>query len=707
VLASGDDTLTYQWRKNGANLSDVGNVNGSGTPSLTLTGVTIANNAGNYDVVVANGAGSITSVVATLSIVVSNATVSPYEAKLRSFNPVSYWRMNEANGSQYCYDYWGGNIVENFNVNLGVPGPLPPDFSGMEASNSGGQYDGFSAYGASSASLLNNRAQFSVIGWFNTAGPIGTRIGLFGQNDIVEFGFHGNGPDGVPQVGVFTPFRSAFLNQSTNVLPGVWYLIAAVGSGTNVSLLLASTNGSGGIKVLQSSAASTTANYGVSRFPFRIGGGGVLDAAGNFFTGVIDDVAIFDKALTSSDLSDLFGAALSGGDLPPAITVQPVSQTLYAGRNATFSVGALGSRPQFRWRTNGVPVVNGGRISGATTPTLTVSNIVASDAASYDIVITNLVGAITSDVATLTVITPTSAYENSVIALNPLAYYRLNENGEPTTGTVAANDYWGGHPGLYGTAAQNAFNGIAGPRPPSFSFEAANAALGTVASTPSSWATAPFGTLGTNNVTMCAWINPSGTQLAWSGLVVNRGGGINGGFNYNDQQMVGYTWNNNNANTYNFATGLVPPVGEWSLVAVVITPTSGTVYLMNRGNVLSATNAIAHTPDIFGNNWQIGSDNNSGNNDGSRTYNGLIDEVAIFNYSLTINQLYSLYKQGVVLPPLVLNSASSGGNLTLSWPYGRLLEATNVTGPYLPNGGTSPYTTPETADQKYYRVVAP
>jgi len=76
---------------------------------------------------------------------------------------------------------------------------------------------------------MNNLAQFSVIGWFNTAGTIGTRKGLFGQNDVVEFGFHGNGPDGVAQVGVFTPRGSAFVNQSTNVLPGVWYLIAAVG----------------------------------------------------------------------------------------------------------------------------------------------------------------------------------------------------------------------------------------------------------------------------------------------------------------------------------------------------------------------------------------------------------------------------------------------------------------------------------------------
>ncbi len=61
VTASGSATLTYQWRKGGANI-------GSATStSYTLTGVTVGD-AGNYDVVVTNGAGSVPSNAATLTV---------------------------------------------------------------------------------------------------------------------------------------------------------------------------------------------------------------------------------------------------------------------------------------------------------------------------------------------------------------------------------------------------------------------------------------------------------------------------------------------------------------------------------------------------------------------------------------------------------------------------------------------------------------
>jgi len=129
--------------------------------------VTIPNDAASYDIVVTNIAGSITSSLVTLSVVVSNSTPTPYEAKLRQFNPVSYWRLNEASGNPYAYDYWGGIVATNENVTLGVAGPQPPDFSGIETTNTAAQYSSLSqADTATSVSLMNNLAQFSVIGWF-------------------------------------------------------------------------------------------------------------------------------------------------------------------------------------------------------------------------------------------------------------------------------------------------------------------------------------------------------------------------------------------------------------------------------------------------------------------------------------------------------------------------------------------------------------
>ena len=67
VTAAGSPPLSYLWRFNGATLSDNGNVTGSTTKQLTLTGVRFSQ-AGGYSVVVGNSYGAVTSVVANLSI---------------------------------------------------------------------------------------------------------------------------------------------------------------------------------------------------------------------------------------------------------------------------------------------------------------------------------------------------------------------------------------------------------------------------------------------------------------------------------------------------------------------------------------------------------------------------------------------------------------------------------------------------------------
>jgi photosystem II stability/assembly factor-like uncharacterized protein len=67
VTAAGDVPLTYQWRRNGTNLADVGNVLGSGSSNLMVLNVA-ARDAANYDVVITNFSGSATSSVAVLTV---------------------------------------------------------------------------------------------------------------------------------------------------------------------------------------------------------------------------------------------------------------------------------------------------------------------------------------------------------------------------------------------------------------------------------------------------------------------------------------------------------------------------------------------------------------------------------------------------------------------------------------------------------------
>jgi Regulator of chromosome condensation (RCC1) repeat/Fibronectin type III domain/Bacterial TSP3 repeat len=57
------------------------------------------------------------------------------------------------------------------------------------------------------------------------------------------------------------------------------------------------------------------------------------------------------------------------------ITFQPASQVVCAGGSATFSVAATGHSLAYQWRKDGMNLTDGGNISGAQTPSLTLSNV--------------------------------------------------------------------------------------------------------------------------------------------------------------------------------------------------------------------------------------------------------------------------------------------------------------------------------------------
>ncbi len=82
----------------------------------------------------------------------------------------------------------------------------------------------------------------------------------------------------------------------------------------------------------------------------------------------------------------------------PAITTQPIRQTVAAGASVSFSVTAAGTAPlAYQWRKDGT------NISGATASTYTIASPATGDAGSYTVTITNSAGSITSTAATLTV----------------------------------------------------------------------------------------------------------------------------------------------------------------------------------------------------------------------------------------------------------------------------------------------------------------
>jgi hypothetical protein len=97
--------------------------------------------------------------------------------------------------------------------------------------------------------------------------------------------------------------------------------------------------------------------------------------------------------------------------VPPTVTTNPTSVSVGSGSAATFSVAASDSAATIQWTKNG------NNIAGATSATLTLSNVQTADSGStYAAVITNAGGSVTSAAATLTV---TAAASKPAFTIQP------------------------------------------------------------------------------------------------------------------------------------------------------------------------------------------------------------------------------------------------------------------------------------------------
>ena len=125
------------------------------------------------------------------------------------------------------------------------------------------------------------------------------------------------------------------------------------------------------------------------------------------------DAASYQVVVTNSVGSTSSSAAnlsVTVGASAPVITTQPVARTVTAGGNVTFAVVATGTPAlAYQWRTGGVA------IGGETNSTLIFAGVAAADAGSYDVVVSNSAGPVTSNAVLLTVNTPPA------IAMQPVS----------------------------------------------------------------------------------------------------------------------------------------------------------------------------------------------------------------------------------------------------------------------------------------------
>jgi hypothetical protein len=111
----------------------------------------------------------------------------------------------------------------------------------------------------------------------------------------------------------------------------------------------------------------------------------------------------FDKVLLSDIQSGLYvmdftRVLVATNNYPPLIAKQPTSITVTQGTSATLAATVTGSLLNYQWRFNGAA------ISGATSNSLTLSNIQPGNAGSYSLVVSNASAGITSSLASVSVL---------------------------------------------------------------------------------------------------------------------------------------------------------------------------------------------------------------------------------------------------------------------------------------------------------------
>jgi hypothetical protein len=115
----------------------------------------------------------------------------------------------------------------------------------------------------------------------------------------------------------------------------------------------------------------------------------------------------------------------------PSIATQPANQTVTAGQTATFSVTAMGTTPlTYQWQKSGT-AITAATSSSYTTPATTT----ADSGSQFTVVVSNAIGSVTSNAATLTVNAAPPATTDVLTYHNDIA--RTGQNLTETTLTTS------------------------------------------------------------------------------------------------------------------------------------------------------------------------------------------------------------------------------------------------------------------------------
>ena len=428
VVASGSPTPTIQWKK------DAVDVAGATSSTLSLTNVQ-ASDAGTYTAVATNSAGTATSSGAVLTV--SAATVAPAittQPASQTLTAGSTATFTVAvTGSPAPTLQWkkgGTDIAGATGSTLTLASISAADAATytVVATNSAGS-------ATSTGAVLTVSAVAEAPAF--TAQPAGQALTV-GSTATFTVAVSGSPAPTIQWTkgGVALPGATGPTLTLANVQLGdaaTYAAVATNSAGTATSsgaVLTVSTGATAPAFTTQPSSQVLTAG-GTATFSVAVSGSpvptlqwkkdGVSLAGATSLTLTLANLQAADAGTYVAVATNSAGTATSAGAVlivstsatAPTFTTQPASQILSLGGTANFTVAVAGSpTPTLQWRKGGVD------IAGATGPTLTLTNVQASDAAIYTAVASNSAGTVTSSGATLTVATSAAPF----ITAQPLGH---------------------------------------------------------------------------------------------------------------------------------------------------------------------------------------------------------------------------------------------------------------------------------------------
>ncbi|HEV2329134.1 MAG TPA: DUF2341 domain-containing protein [Verrucomicrobiae bacterium] len=411
-------TPSYQW-KLGTTV-----IPGATNATYTITNITLA---GTYNCTITNVAG--TTNITPVAITVLTDPIAPYPAQVLANGPISYYRLDEPNGVTTAYDYVGGFNADYTNT-AGFQGE--PGYSSQNAVNTDPSETSVYFGAASTVNSLANdvapfpnfstpngqNAEFTVEAWVQ-------EVGYNSLGDcIVGVGFGGGGEQFVLDTGATASGYVRFFvrnaagtvsGASSSALingDGLWHHVVGVCDEAGGHLYLY-------MDGRQLGSATITPGSGLlaSSMPMTIG----ARQSGNYnppnydyqFDGLIDDVSIYNKALSAAQVLTDYNAV---GFVPSNAQVTPSNLTTNQGATAVFTATAQGTQPiSYQWRDN-----NNNVIPSGTNATLVLANVQPSQAGTYTVTVLNAYGSTTAS-ATLAV-TQAPQFVQNIEPTNVISY---------------------------------------------------------------------------------------------------------------------------------------------------------------------------------------------------------------------------------------------------------------------------------------------